>query len=155
MSDNYTTDAYGRIAVPSVTRYGYTDTLPYVLGDGRVREIAEEIAGSIIQDARNVEGPVVWITGNSYMPPLRSVTQAERVYQADNNHGGELWTYLVETLEALLERANVYLGSPDYDNALYAVDMRRWQWVDPDDPQNNDTDDLNLEWERIPETEQQ
>jgi len=103
------------------------------------------VADSIIQEARTLEGPVVWITGNSYMPPLRSIDLAEMVYQADNNDDGELFASFAELVESHLSDANVMLECPEYDNALYAVDLNRWQYRDDDSP----VDDINDEWERI------
>lgn len=120
----------------------YTDPSPGPLADGEVRGIAGRLAGSIIADARASDQPVVWITGNSYMPPLRSFTEAERVWNAANNEDGELFAFLVEELERHLNAADVLMESPDCDNALYAVDMRRWQYVE-----DHAGDDLNDEWE--------
>jgi hypothetical protein len=116
----------------------------YSLSDDDVRSIAREISASIISDARNMAGPVVWVTGNSYMPPLRSIAAAERVWQAANNDDGELWAFLVEQVETQLSDASVALECPDYDNALYAVDLRRWRYVE-----DAAGDDLNDEWEAI------
>lgn len=147
MTSNYTQTVDGSPAFPSSkSGYGwnYNDRAPYVLGDGTVRRIAQEIADSIIADARNVHGPVVWVTGNSYMPPLRSFPGASYVYDAENNGDGELFAVLLEELERLLSAADVALEYPDYDNALYAVDLRRWQYKE--DPTG---DDLNDEWEAI------
>ena len=145
MTSDYTQDNSGNPAVPSASPYRRTEELPYVLGNDTVREYAREIADSIIEDARTVHGPVVWITGNAYMPPLRSITLAERVYQADNNRDGELFAWLVEMVEDRLRDANVTLECPDYDNALYAVDMNRWRYIGDDD--GHDADDLNDDWE--------
>jgi hypothetical protein len=121
-----------------------------------VRKMARELADAIISDARTVHGPVVWVTSNQYMPPMRSFPSAEYVYQADNNRDGELFAFMVELVEDHLNSANVLLESPDYDNALYVVDLNRWQYKErqfstpyfpsvPDD----DSDDLNDEWEPV------
>jgi len=152
MNRNYTTDPYGNIAVPNLRAgfvAGYADKLPVILGEGVVREIAREIADDIISDARTVHGPVVWITGNSYMPPMRSIPAAESVWDAENNRDGELFAWLVEMVEAHLTEAGVLLEAPDYDNALYAVDLKRWQYKD--DAEAEAADDLNDQWE--PRTE--
>jgi hypothetical protein len=146
MSRDYTQDSRtydSRPARPATRGYGSTEELPYVLGNGTVREYAETVADSIIEEARTEPGPVVWITGNSYMPPLRSITLAERVYQADNNDDGELWAWFTEMVEGRLQAADVAMECPDYDNALYAVDLRRWQYREDTDY----SDDLNDEWE--------
>lgn len=142
----YTTDGNGNIAVPGGSWPSYATALPVVLGNGRVRELAREVADAIIEDARTVHGPVVWITGNQYMPPLRSIPQAEYVYQAENNRDGELWGWFAEMVEDLLSAANVALECPDYDNALYAVDLNRWQYrVDAE----SDSEDINDDWEPL------
>lgn len=144
MSKNYTTDSNGNIAVPGGSWPSYATALPVVIGPGRVTAIAREIADSMIEDARASVTPVAWVTGNSYMPPLRSYEAAETVWQAENNGDGELWELLVETLEDNLNAASVYLTSPDYDNALYVVDENRWQWAE-----NEGAEDLNDEWEPV------
>lgn len=146
MSSNYTTDSNGNPALPAsgFSAWNRTEELPYVLGNDMVREIANDIANSIIEDARTVHGPVVWLTGNSYVPAFRSFDMAERVWNAENNQDGELFAFLVELVEDLLRAADVAMESPDYDNALYAVDLKRWQYVE--EPTGDD-DDLNDEWE--------
>lgn len=116
------------------------------LTDGQVRGIAGRIAGSLIEDARNVHGPVVWVTGNSYMPAFRSFDEAERVWQAEANADGELFAFLVEEVERHLSAAYVALEQPEYDNALYVVDLKRWQYRE-DVPA--DSFDLNDEWEPV------
>lgn len=145
---HYTRDSNDQPALPATRGYSRTESLPYVLGEGTVRTMAREIADSIISDARTLHGPVIWITGNAYMPPMRAVADAERVYQADNNRDGELWAWFTEMVEAHLSEADVYLGIPDYDNALYVVDLRRWQLSEAAENYDLDAiDDLNDEWE--------
>lgn len=91
---------------------------------------ARKVADDIISDARTLHGPVVWITGNSYMPPMRSIPAAETVWQADNNDDGRLFASFTELVESYLQEADVLLESPEWDNALWACDLRRWQWVE-------------------------
>lgn len=142
---HYTRDASDRPALPSTRGYySRTEALPYVLGADTVRTMAREIADSIISDARTLHGPVIWITGNAYMPPMRAVADAERVWNADNNRDGELWAWFTEMVEAHLSEADVMMECPDYDNALYVVDLRRWQFKDDD---GHETDDINDDWE--------
>jgi len=148
---NYTTDFCGHIAVPNLRAgflTGYADPLPVILGGGKVRELAREVADAIIEAARHSSVPVAWITSNQYMPPLRDITAAETVWQAANNDDGELWAWFTEMVEDRMSAANVALECPDWDNALYAVDLNRWQYRDeiPDDEQNSS---LNDEWEPV------
>ena len=49
-------------------------------------------------------------------------------------------------LEARLGELDIYMACPDYDNALYAVDLRRWEAVEPDD--DSDAESLQGEWQR-------
>lgn len=144
---NYTTDPDGNPARLNRNPYSYrkTEELPYTLGNDTVRELARELADSIISDARTVHGPVVWLTGNAYMPPMRSFPAAERVYQADNNRDGELFAWFAEMVEDRLRDAHVAMECPDYDNALYAVDLNRWQYRDYDPREL--VEDINDEWE--------
>lgn len=108
----------------------------------KVASMAETDASQAIDYARQSgDEVIVWITGNSYMPPLRAFGQAETVWQMDEP---DLWDVYWETFETELENANVYLASPEYDNALYVVDMDRWQYKD-DEMQMGET--LESEWE--------
>ena len=85
--------------------------------------------------------PIVWLTGNAYMPPLRGFGHAESAWNADNT--GDVWEAYAETFERELDAASVYLGSPDYDNALYVVDLARFEYVDEE---NQTGDTLQSEW---------
>lgn len=117
--------------------------MPYMT-DTELQDKAHKVADAIIADARSVHGPVVWITGNSYMPPLRALPSAEAVWQADNNDDGELWASFTELVEKHVTKAGVLIECPDYDNAVYAVDLKRWQHRD--DPAG---DDINDDWEAV------
>ena len=104
--------------------------------------VAEEIAGYMI-DAAHASGddPIVFVTGNNYMPPLRAYDGADAIWLYAN---AEAWDELVETLEGILDKANVYMGIPDYDNAIYVVDMNRFESVEDDNAEN-----LSDEWKMI------
>lgn len=92
----------------------------------KVASMAVTDASQAIDYARQGDSdPIVWITGNSYMPPLRAFGQAETVWQMDDH---DMWEVYFKTFVAELDKANVYLGCPDYDNALYVVDLDRWQY---------------------------
>lgn len=107
--------------------------------------LAVQDSALAISIARDNPGPITWITDNSYMPPLRAFGHAENVWREDYEQGFEgAWEAYVDTFEGALDIARVYLGCPDYDNALYVVDLTRWQWAD-----NDNADDLNDEWEAI------
>ena len=156
MTASYTRDANDNPERPATNGAWYhrTEELPYILGEGTVRKMARELADSIISEARTVHGPVVWLTSNAYMPPIRSFPAAERVYNADNNRDGELLVWFGEMVENHLSAANVMMEAPDYDNALYAVDLNRWQYKEPQFSTPNfpsvpddDSDDINDEWE--------
>lgn len=118
---------------------------PYTLGDNVVRQLARTVADNIISEARTLHGPVVWITGNSYMPPLRSMPEAELVYQSEDD---DAWPLFVELVDDHLAAADVALECPEWDNALYAVDLKRWQYKDTDQPYESwDGPELGDEWE--------
>jgi len=88
--------------------------------------MAREDAQEAIAIARESKEPVAWITGNSYMPPLRGFGRAEEVWQAefDEMHTFAFALYS-EAFEYALNEASVALECPDYDNALYVVDIAR------------------------------
>lgn len=139
---DYTTDFYGQHAYPSSSRSGH-ERIPVVIGGGMVRRLAREVSDEIIAWAQHSTAPVAWVTGNAYMPPLRSFPEAETVWDAANNEDGELFQWFAELVENNMDAANVLLDCPEYDNALYAVDLNRWQYRE--DP---DGEDLNGEWEQ-------
>lgn len=93
--------------------------------------------------ARSSTGPIEWLTGNSYMPPLRSLNDAGRIWNADQLEG-EVWEAFTEALTRALDDEQVYMAQPDYDNALYVVDLKRWTYVE-----NAEGDDLNDEWTAV------
>lgn len=108
--------------------------------------ITEELQQSVIQFAglfvRDVIGPelaasdspVVTLTSNSYMPPIRDYAEVERLWTLDN---GDVFETFMETFEQKLNEYNFIVGSPDYDNMLYGIDLNRWTVtnnVDDEDP---------------------
>jgi hypothetical protein len=99
----------------------------------RITRIAREIADSIVYVARHSgSDPIAWVTGNSYMPALRSFDAAEDVWQHPANDNGEAFEFLHEELERMLSDADVALTAPEYDNALYATDLSRFEyWENP------------------------
>jgi hypothetical protein len=100
------------------------------LTEATVHDYASQIAASIIESARTSgDDPITWVTGNNYMPPLRSFALAERIWQ-DQADDGESWELLVELTEQFVSKASVALECPDYDNALYAVDLRRFEYAE-------------------------
>ncbi len=110
--------------------------------DNEIIALATTDAAEAIEYARG-SGPdaVVFITGNSYMPPLRDFGSAETVWQLDDD--GDGWELYFETFESTLDHANVMLDSPEHDNALYVVDLSRFTYRD--DAEDSDT--LSGEWE--------
>jgi hypothetical protein len=131
MNSNYTTSST-------------ENELPYVLGAGSVRRIAREIADYLIAEARAVDGPVAWVTGSLDEPPLREFPGAERVWNAENNDDGGLFTWLSELIEDHLSDASVILGPPGH-NKLYVVDLRRWEFS----PGEATGDDPGDEWKPV------
>lgn len=116
----------------------------------QMHDLADELAKMIIAEARNLRGPVVWITGNSHVPPLRALAAAERVYKADNNDDGMLWEAFTDLLERRLTDAGVLLDQPCDDNSLFAVDLRRWRYRE-DIAKSEWLHELNDEWEPVSE----
>lgn len=107
--------------------------------------LAQEVIESV--RSRSEHESVQWMTGNSFMPPLRSLPEAERVW----NEGSEdSWHAFSARFFEALEQAQIYCTSPEYDNALYCVDLRVWEYV-PEEEQD-EHDDLAYEWRRhLPE----
>lgn len=121
-----------------------------------VGQIARLTARDVIAPvARESENPVVWLTGNSMMPPIRELTSGHIIWELDaTNSDLCLFSSFMETLDNCLVDERVYMAAPDYDNALYVVDLTRWQHRDNEmDETGNVTfeaDSLDAEWEPIP-----
>lgn len=115
--------------------------------DERITNAVREIAEDMIRTARAAptNEPVQFVTGNSFMPPLRSYEAAEAVWRYDGSHDTFHFEELVEQLEQTLMREYVLLDVPDYDNALYVVDLARFEYVE-----DADGDSLQDEWRPIP-----
>lgn len=107
-----------------------------------------------IKFARESDEPVVFITSNNYMPPLRAFGRAEDFWQAshffvkaDEVYDAYcVWEAYCEAFDSALNEAEVYMSSPEDDNSLYVVDLNRWSLRDEADRAG--AGDLNDEWER-------
>lgn len=110
------------------------------------RQLAWQVASyRIAPIARESSEPVVFITGNSHVPSLRAYDVSEEVWNLDDAGVWEAYS------EAILERCaemQIYIAEPEYDNALYVVDLARFQYVG--DASESDT--LNGEWEPFERT---
>lgn len=107
--------------------------------DEEIEQAAADIAGDMIAAARgSAREPVVFVTGNSYYPPIRHYAAADSAYE-----NGRLFE-LTEELEQLLEDAGVYLDEGP-DGSLYAVDLKRFRFTDYDET----SDTLPGQWEEI------
>jgi hypothetical protein len=114
-----------------------------------VRDYARQIADSIIVAARTSgPDPIAWVTSNAMMPPLRWFARAERIWQMcpDTDPEGEAWEMLTELIESHLSDARVTLECPEWDNALYAVDLTRFEWIEQTAPE---ADTLQDEWRPV------
>jgi hypothetical protein len=115
--------------------------------DLAARAAAREIADEVIEAARNSgSDPIVWVTENHYMPPIRSFAAAEKIWQTDRT--GDVLEFLIEETERLLSAADVAMECPDYDNALYAVDLKRFAYVEDPNGEN-----LQDDWKPIAEVQ--
>lgn len=104
------------------------------MNDATAKDYARQIADSIIETARTSgPDPIAWVTGNRYMPPLRSFALAEAVWQSDDNADGEAFQYLHELVEQYVDDAHVALVWALQDNALYAIDLDRFEYAESDD----------------------
>jgi hypothetical protein len=124
---------------------------------GRVYDRAEQAGRLLMREeiapiARaSGEQPVVFITGNSFMPPVRDLEQAERVWQAagdsmtDPDLGAMVWEIFMQALDHEAGELNVLMDAPEYDNALYVVDTSRFEHVE-----DAEGDELGDEWRPVP-----
>lgn len=106
------------------------------------RQVGWQIATYTIAPVAKNSGDVAieWLTGNSYVPPLRSLDECERVWQIDAD--GALWEAMTEAIESRLIELRVEMAAPEYDNALYVVDLERFEY----DEDADNGDDLASGW---------
>lgn len=114
--------------------------------DQQAREAAEAVSERIILSARlSGDDPIVWVTGNAYYPAWRSFGELEELWnKGEGALAAEAFYYAIELIENKLNAADVYIGAPDWDNSLFAVDTARFEYVE-----DSDGDDLQGEWRRI------
>lgn len=105
---------------------------------------SQALATRIIEGVRSEEGPVVWLMGNAYLPPARSFPEFEYFWNHPDNEDGVLAEAFWFAVTARVADADVELFTPEYDNAIYGVNLARWEYVDSDEA----FDDLNDEWQR-------
>jgi hypothetical protein len=139
------TMAYGNPFKPVLTEVPahYAGSLA---ADEGVRRAAREIAGSMIRAARDSgDEPVTFVTGNSYMPALRSYRAAEEIWQAAYPSGSYgyaervfYWEFLCGEVERLASEADVHIGYPEDDNSIYVVDISRFEY-DEEAAETSDT----------------
>jgi hypothetical protein len=103
----------------------------------------------IAPEAKASTEAVLFITGNSYMPPLRAYSCSEQVWVIDLP---DVWEVYVERLEQRLTELNVYLGSPEDDNSLYVVDLARFEYVEQGTGVDFD-DSFAADWKPIADAE--
>lgn len=71
---------------------------------------------------------VVFITGNSHVPSLRAFGISDEVWQLDYELTTvELFPAYAEAIERRLDELHVHMTEPEYDNALYVVDLDRFE----------------------------
>lgn len=116
------------------------------MDDATLDKIILDDVHAAVDMVRGEIGPIVWLTGNAFMPPLRAWGRAEEVWKLDDD--GDAFIYYAEEFERMLENHNIYVTCPEYDNALYAVDMARWAWAGEDD-----AEELRDEWVRRGESD--
>lgn len=109
--------------------------------------LAQDVIESV--RSRSEHESVQWMTGNSFMPPLRSLPEAERVWTEGTD---DAWHAFSERFFEVLEDERIYCASPEHDNGLYAVDLRVWEHVPEEEQGDEVQDDLRYEWRRpLPE----
>lgn len=96
-----------------------------------VKRAARDIADQIIHAARTSgSNPIAWVTGNAMMPPLRWFDAAERIWQLPARNDAQPWESLLWRIDRHLADADVALECPEHDNALYAVDLARFEYAE-------------------------
>lgn len=114
--------------------------------DDEVIALANADAAMAIEIARTSgDDPIVFITSNNHMPPLRAFGHAETVWQSDDNDDGDLFGLYGDTFEKALDAANVGLDANPDEGSLYVVDYARWERRDDAD----DSETLSGEYQPV------
>ena len=131
---------------------GHIALLQYVVEDDIWPDIqqfamlfARDVIAETVRQAGGLE-PIVTLTGNSMAPAFRCFDQIEAIWQAD-----EEGTYIMEMWERIENKVgdfDIYLDSPEDDNSLYGVDLRRWERSEAAE-KDMPMDDMNEEWSAI------
>lgn len=110
----------------------------------RLTQAAHLFARDVIAPMARESGDeaVVFITGNSFMPPIRSFDEVDELYQTECDV--DPFVSFMEALENELVKLDVYMASPEYDNCLYVVDLRRFEYVGDDQGNDNINDDWKI-----------
>lgn len=82
----------------------------------------------------NTDEPIVALTGNSYVPALRSFDDIERIWQADAE--GDVFERLIETFEYKCNELCVQLIYPEHDNCILGVGTNWYCTPDPEDSED-------------------
>lgn len=114
------------------------------------RLVAREIIEPILRELPS-EQPIVWLTGNSYMPPIRDIPAAERMWELtndiDSDTGAMVWELFMQAVDHECANREIEIAAPEHDNALYVVDLRRWERKDANEEDVGD--DMNDEWRPV------
>lgn len=99
----------------------------------------EQFAFLFVRDVIKAEldratSPVVTLTSNAYMPPIRDYAEVDRLWCIDQ---ADVFSLFIETFERKLSEMNIHVGSPDYDNMLYGVDDNKWNYIGDTDQDND------------------
>lgn len=137
-------------AVRAVANLSYDQIQTAAMGD--IHQYAALLVRDWIMPAvKASDEPVCWLTGNSYMPPIRAIDKMDDIWTATSTHGhilhdmaDDMWVALCEEIERELDKNNIYMTSPEWDNSLYAVDLDRWEHIE-----DADGDSLNDEWKPV------
>lgn len=146
-------NAYGRNSLAAAWVAGRT--VLAMLHESIMTDLGYDIdqyAGLVVRDviapvARESEHPIEWLTSNRYMPAIRDLDRMDDFYTAiEDGHvfakmAHDVWVMLVEAIESECEKQQIFMASPEWDNALYVVDLKRWELSE-----NEDGDNMNDDW---------
>lgn len=97
-------------------------------------------ASNIVRDRLE---PIQWLTGNSYFPAWRSFDEIEMLWQVcEEPHYLQA---LIEKIERKCDEIGIFIGYPENDNSIYAVDTRIWEWCGDED---GEAENLSDDWSR-------
>jgi len=146
--NNKASEAY--VSARAVLRMAFDSINDEAFND--IQQYAALLVRDVIAPAVRGSGdePIVWLTSNRYYPAIRDLDKMDDIYKETSRDCGHvfqamsnnIWMALIEQINRELDQAHILMDGPEWDNALYGVDLTRFTRID--DPDQAET--MSDEW---------